>query len=137
MKNTINPAPDFVLVLYLLNPETGYYSLKYTSKIGFNKLPKELKIEPTARPDIIKAKNIIRSRQVKKKYPFFTGLRPTTHKGWFYGDNPENRCKKSFVLFKLSDDGNELRVYFFNCYHVYPARLKGFIQSFVQTQIND
>ncbi|CAH0997410.1 hypothetical protein EMA8858_03543 [Emticicia aquatica] len=91
--------------------ENGYYQL-IECPIGFNKLPKELKIEPTQRPDLILngAKEVLRGRIKGGNYTFFTGLRHL-HDRKFYG-NKEVQIKgkkwRMLIVAEVSSDNQEL-----------------------------
>ena len=79
------PITEPKVLKYTLQ-DNGYYQL-VECPIGFNKLPKELKIEPTQRADLIAngAKEVLRGRIKGGNYTFFTGLRHL-HDRTFYGN---------------------------------------------------
>ena len=79
------PITEPKVLKYTLQ-NNGYYQL-VECPIGFNKLPKELKIEPTQRADLIAngAKEVLRGRIKGGNYTFFTGLRHL-HDRTFYGN---------------------------------------------------
>ena len=66
------PITEPKVLKYTLQ-DNGYYQL-VECPIGFNKLPKELKIESTQRPDLISngANEILRGRIKGGNYTFFT-----------------------------------------------------------------
>ena len=98
--------PEAKILQYVLNPETNWFA-QTNCPAGFTKVPAELRVEETQRPDIIGAATIIRSRQVGGRYLFFTGLRPTEFPGLFYGDfferRPNGAKTNSFVLFHFAE----------------------------------
>ncbi len=113
--------PDYKEVVYLMNPETGYYQ-KQPQKISFNKLPFELKVENTIEEKIRQqgAKEIIHGRIKNGKYQFFTGLIPTSVRGFYEGNDYEfrNKVKKlSLIVFYFSEDNSKLSVYYFNHFY--------------------
>jgi excisionase family DNA binding protein len=126
--------PQFKTVTYQLNDETNYYQ-KVSCDIGFNKLPDELKIEETRRPEQIHSSQIIRGRIKNGRYLFFTGLLTTEFPDFFFGDHYEfvnGNKKNSFVLFHFSKDKKYLNAYFYNHFKVYPKRRKTFIREQVE-----
>ena len=79
-----NPfMPDYKLLKYRFNPETGRYQ-KMPSKIAFQKMPFDLKIEVTRDNRIVQqgAGTIITGRFVNHKREFFSGLRPVKQPNW-------------------------------------------------------
>lgn len=124
--------PKYKHLVYRMNDHVGYYETR-TAPPGFTKLPYELKVEETQRPDIIKADNVIRGRLKNGKYTFFTGLRPAPVGQWFTGDHKEyykEKSSKSLVLFNFSPDNAMLNVYFFPGYYKFDQKR---IDSFVLT----
>jgi hypothetical protein len=124
---------DYKKLVYSYNGETKYYQLS-EKPLSFDKLPNDLKVEQTRRPDIIKSKFIIRGRIKNKKYTFFTGLLETKYKNLFFGDYFQriNGVKKnSFILFLFSEDKQKIEIYFFNNFKLYPKRRSNFISEFV------
>ncbi|HRP39295.1 MAG TPA: hypothetical protein PLM55_06395 [Chitinophagales bacterium] len=127
-------AAQYQKHIYQLNEATGYY-VKIFAPVGFIKMPNELKIEPPQRSDYKNkgVRFILKSRQVKKKYPFLSGLLPTAFERWFYGDHrhPSERVQKSFCLFRFSPSNHELRIYYFNHFTLYPNEREQFICNFI------
>ncbi len=129
-------SPDYKVLRYLLNNESGRYE-KQPTRIPFNKLPFELKIEPTQDPKIQAqgAEMVITGRFVKKKREFFSGLRKTIRPNWFYGNDYEfvqGRKLNSLVVFAFSGNNAELMVYYFNRYYIQSAiEREAFIKSFI------
>jgi hypothetical protein len=104
------PTTEPKVLKYTLQ-DNGYYQL-VDCPIGFNKLPKELKIESTQRPDLISngANEILRGRIKGGNYTFFTGLRHL-HGRTFYG-NKEIRIKgkkwRMLIVAEVSGDNQFL-----------------------------
>ena len=90
MKPQTTTTAEAKVLSYSFNPQTGWY-FQTSAPPGFTKVPAELRVEETQRRDIVGAETIIRSRQVKGRYPFFTGLRQTEFSGLYYGDYFERR----------------------------------------------
>jgi hypothetical protein len=112
--------PDYKTIEYKNNLLTGRFE-KQPSMYSFNKLPFDLKIEPTQEERIKKqgAESIITGRFEKGQRTFFTGLVPI-EKNIFEGNHFEiykGQKKLSLIIFKLSDDYSNLIVYFFNHYY--------------------
>ena len=118
---TMFNSPDYKGLRYLMNPESGRYE-KQPTKIAFQKLPFELKVEPTQDPRIKAqgAEMVITGRFKNNKREFFSGLRPTAKPGWFYGNDYEfvkGQKINSLVIFSFSDDDAQLTVYYFNRFY--------------------
>lgn len=127
--------PEAKVCRFELNPERGWY-VKTSGPAGFTKVPDELKVEETRRPDIIQSKTIIRSHQRGGRSEFFTGLLPTKFPGLYFGDVYEFRNGKkvnSFCLFSFSEGNRGLTIHFFNQYKVYPPRRAKFIADYLRT----
>lgn len=114
--------PECKTVCYLLSPQTGRYE-KQPMRIPFNKLPHELKIEPTQK-DFLKqqgANEIITGRIKNGKREFFTGLVPIFNSTiWYYGNDFEfvkGQKKLSLIVFEFSIDNSRLTVYYFNHFY--------------------
>ena len=122
---------------YINNPLTGFYE-KQPSLISFNKLPFELKIEPTQKDFLKKqgADRIITGRILNGQREFFTGLIPI-NKLSFNGNDFEfvkGVKKLSLIIFVFSPDYKKLSVYYFN--HFYkqsPTERIKFCVSFLNT----
>lgn len=130
---TGSQVPDHKHLSFTLNAGTGYYQMT-NGELSFQKVPNELKIEKTQRPDIIKSDFIIRSRVINGKYSFFTGLLKTNFDNWFFGDFYEIRNgikKNSFILFRFSPDQIDLDIFFFNHFKLYPKRRGLFVRNFI------
>jgi hypothetical protein len=129
--------PQFKVVTYQLNEATNYFE-RTSCEIGFEKLPLELKVEDTQRPEIIHSSQIIRGRIKNGKKSFFTGLLPTQFLNLFFGDHFERingEKKNSFILFNFENENRDLTIFFFNHYKLYPKRRESFIGEQVE-QIN-
>jgi hypothetical protein len=118
---TMFNSPDYKGLRYLMNPESGRYE-KQPTKIAFQKLPFDLKVEPTQDPRIKAqgAEMVITGRFKNKKREFFSGLRPAGKPGWFYGNDYEfvkGQKINSLVIFSFSDDDAQLTVYYFNRFY--------------------
>jgi hypothetical protein len=129
--------PDYKTIEYLNNPLTGRYE-KIPSLISFNKLPFDLKVEPT-QMDFLKrqgADRIITGRILKGQREFFTGLIPINQFS-FNGndfDFVKGVKKLSLIIFVFSPDYKKLSVYYFN--HFYkqsPTQRIKFCVSFLNT----
>lgn len=133
MKPQTTTKAEAKVLSYSFNPETGWYQ-QTSAPHGFAKVPAELKVEATQRRDVVGAETIIRSRQVKGHFPFFTGLRQTVFSGLFYGDYFERRPNggkvNSFVLFFFEEDNQLLTIHFFNSFKLYPSRRATFIVDY-------
>lgn len=130
---TLTGTPDQKYLSFTLNAGTGYYEMT-KGEFGFQKVPNELKLEITQRPDIIKSDFIIRSRVKDGKYQFFTGLIKTNFQYWYFGDYYEirnNIKRNSFCLFRFSPDQTGLEIYFFNHFKLYPKHRGYFIRNFI------
>ncbi len=125
--------PEAKILQYALNPETNWFA-QIDCPLGFTKVPAELKVERTQRPDIVQqAKHVIRSRQVGGRYPFFTGLIPAGLPFWYFGDVYELRNGKkvnSFCLFHFTEAHQHLEVHIFPGYKLFPNRRRAFIASY-------
>ncbi len=132
MKTSATKAEAKVLS-YSLNPETGWF-VQTDCPAGFTKVPAELRVERTQRPDIVQqAKHVIRSRKVGGRYPFFTGLIPAGLPFWYFGDVYEFRNGKkvnSFCLFHFAEAHQRLTIHFFNSFKLYPNRRATFIADY-------
>ncbi len=114
-------SPDYKGIRYILNQVSGRYE-KQPTKIAFQKLPFDLKVEPTQDPRIKAqgAEMVITGRFKNKKREFFSGLRPAGKPGWFYGNDYEfvkGQKINSLVIFSFSDDDAQLTVYYFNRFY--------------------
>lgn len=129
-----NTPPQFKVATYQLNKGTNYFERTHC-EIGFEKLPFELKVEDTQRPEIIQSKQIIRGRKKNGKYSFFTGLKPTQFLNLFFGDYFErinDEKKNSFILFHFTNENSEITIFFFNHYKLYPKRRESFVREQVE-----
>ena len=127
-------TPDVRVCHFELNPETGWY-VQTHCPIGFTKIPSELKVEETRRPDKINSEFVIHSRIKGGKYLFFTGLLATRFPGLYFGDYYEflnGKKKNSFCLFAFSEANRRLVVHFFNGYKIYPNQRERFIADYWQ-----
>jgi hypothetical protein len=107
---TTKPTTEPKVLKYTMQ-ENGYYQLS-ECPIGFNKLPKELKIEPTQRPDLIAngAKEVLRGRIKGGNYTFFTGLRHL-HDRTFYGNKDvqiKGKKWRMLIVAEVSSDNQLL-----------------------------
>ncbi len=129
-------APQYQKHIYKVNEVSGYYE-KTFAPIGFIKLPNDLKIEPPQRQDYknIGVRFILKSRMIKGKYPFQTGLIFTGFEGWFFGDHfhPRETQKNSFCLFRFNQISSQITVYYFNHFKLYPNKRERFISDFIKT----
>ena len=134
MKTSLAEA---ICLIYNLNAETKHYSLSF-APIGFNKLPFEIALERTLRPEIIRAKWVLTNPHRKGAEGFnemITGLKPTPFNKLFHGNFREfiNTEKKiSFMLIQFSPDNREIKIHFFNHFKVFPKVQEKFIQEFMQ-----
>ncbi len=118
--------PTYKAVIYRNNPETGYYTktIRQPEITPVMRLPYELKIEPTQLHQIkCNAKRIIRGKEKfkgKDSYKFFTGLQDTDFLQWYSGNDYENLKGikvLSLCLFNLSQDNDQLTVYYFGRFY--------------------
>lgn len=124
--------PEAKIFRFELNPINGWYC-QTDGPPGFSKVPAELKVEETRRPDIIRANLVIHSRQKDGRYSFFTGLIPAGFDGLYFGDVYEFRNGKkinSFCLFLFSGASQKLEVHLFNGFKLYPNRRRPFINDY-------
>lgn len=127
------PLPEAKVFIYRLNIVTGYYE-KQTGEPGFQKLPFELKVEETRKPEQIHSKIICRGRIKDGRYTFFTGLIPISGGGMFFGDHFElinNIKRNSFILFAFTQGNELLTIHFFNQFKVYPGKRAKFISTYL------
>ena len=127
-------SPRAKIITFLLEPETGYYRL-ISQPPGFNRIPNELKVEDTQRPDILTrgANLTIRGRQRNKRFLFFTGMLPTPFQNVFVGDDGYLRPqKKSMVLFIFSPDSSRLDLHYFQGFTIYPPHREQFIRNYLK-----
>jgi hypothetical protein len=127
--------PECKYLVFSFNPETKYYQMT-TGEMGFYKVPNELKLEITQRPEIIKSGVIIQSRIVNGKRQFFTGLLKTRFDSWYFGDHFEVRHgikKNSFILFHFREDQAVFEMFFFNLIKIYPDHRERFISDFLNS----
>jgi len=130
--NRTNVTNETTIQLTYQLSENNWYLLA-SAPPAFNKLPKELKIEETAKPELINAPYIIKGRQVKGVKEFFTGLKPFGSNTLFYGNKPEFRKGKTIrrlLLFVLSEDSQTLSVYFTFKLYFHTKEVEGFMQTF-------
>jgi hypothetical protein len=113
--------PKFHLIEYQNNPQTGRFE-KQPSLIAFNKMPFDLKIEPTQEQKIINqgARTIISGRIKEGKREFFTGLIPINKTEFIgnYYESIKGVKKLSLIIFEFTPDNSKLSVYFFNHYYI-------------------
>jgi hypothetical protein len=134
-------SPDYKAIKYLLNPHSGRYE-KQPSKLNFQKLPYELKVETTQDQRIKSqgAETIITGRFVNKKREFFSGMRRTEFPNWYHGNDYEflkGEKVNSLVIFEFSGNDSELTVYYFNRYYKHSAtERESFINYFIGRLLN-
>jgi hypothetical protein len=130
-------TPDYKVLRYTMNPATGRYE-KQPTRIAFNKLPYELKVEQTQDPRIKAqgAEQVITGRFVNKKREFFTGMRQTMLPGWYYGNDFEfvkDQKVNSLVIVAFTDDDARLTIYYFNRYYKQSAdERESFVNAFIR-----
>jgi hypothetical protein len=126
------PTTEPKVLKYTLQ-DNGYYQL-VECPIGFNKLPKELKIEPTQRPDLISngANDILRGRIKVGNYTFFTGLRHMYGRK-FYG-NKEVQIKgkkwRMLIVAEVSGDNQFLTLKWTNKAYRYTSQIAEALKNF-------
>lgn len=129
-------TPEYQKHVYKVNEVSGYFE-KIVAPVGFIKLPNELSLETPQREDYksINVKYILKSRMVKGKRSFLTGLIYAGFGNLFFGDHyhPNESQKNSFCLFRFNQPSSEITVYYFNHYKLYPKRREVFIREFVKT----
>lgn len=132
MRTQGNCMPDAKVCHFELNPETGWY-VQTNCPLGFIKIPSELRVEETRRPDKINSEFVIHSRKKDGRYLFFTGLLPARMPGLFFGDFYEvqrGKKKNSFCLFSFTEANRRLAIHFFNGFKLYPNRREWFIADY-------
>ncbi len=112
--------PKYHTIEYKNNPLTGRFE-KLPNIIAFNKLPYDLKVEPTQKEFLIQqgANTIITGRINKGQREFFSGLIPLNNYS-FYGNDYEfikGVKKLSLIIFVFSSDSAKLTIYFFNQFY--------------------
>lgn len=117
----MNFKPEYKEIKYQFNSESGRYQ-KMPSKIAFQKLPFELKIEVTQDVKIQSqgAEFVLTGRFVNKKREFFTGLRNTSSLLCYSGNDYEFvKGKKvlSLIIAKFSIGEEFLTIYYFNRFY--------------------
>ena len=130
---TNSKAPDYKKLVFRFNETTRYFD-RVECPQGFEKIPPELKIEETRRPDIIQSKTVIHGRIRAGKYLFFTGIIQIKQSTWYFGDHYEltNGIKKnSFILFHFTNGNTEFVLYYFNHYKLFPRSRAKFISDFI------
>lgn len=123
-------------LVYRFNERTRYFD-QIECPPGFDKIPRELKIEETRRPDIIQSKIICRGRIRDGKYLFFTGIIRINQTRWHYGDHFEGIAGKkvnSFILFHFVNGGDIFEMFYFDRYKVFPRSRAKFITQFIALQ---
>lgn len=127
---------------YKLNPNNGYYE-KQNFNPDFKKLPCDLKIEKSVKDFLINqgANDILRGRVKNGKYNFFTGLIPINNcKGIYFGNLCEfirGQKKISLLIVEVSENYEELTVYFFNHYYKENRNERiTFVIQFIESNIN-
>lgn len=126
MENNVFKNANFKRVIYLFNPETGYYQKAaiQPEPYAVNAMPYELKRERTMAAQIVVAQ-ILTIRAYKKtngSKKLLTGLEPLQHiaQNWFYGNHYRmNKGQKllSDILFHFSDDLTTLNAFYFSGFH--------------------
>jgi len=126
-----NFNPIVKVITYNLNTDSNYYELK-SQPPGFNRLPYELQVQDSQSKSMIErgALQVIQGRIVNKRRTFFSGMRPTTYKNTFMGDDGYNRRRKpSFCLFLFNNDCTRLTIHYFPGF----IPLKPMREQFIQT----
>jgi hypothetical protein len=135
--NSSTFSPECKVCTYSFNDVTNYFD-RIECDPSFMKMPLELKVEETRKPEQIHSSQIVRGRIKDGKYLFFTGILPTEFTNLYFGDHYEflNGIKKnSFILFHFTDRNRVFTVYFFNQFKLYPTKRNRFVMDQVQ-QIN-
>lgn len=130
-----NAVAKFLKLIFQFDEITKYFN-RIECPPEFEKVPRELVIEKTRRPDIIKSNIIIRGRTQNGKYLFFTGLIPTKYQNWYHGNDYEitNGLKKnSFCLFHFNPNNTGFEMYYFPGFKLYPRSRGKFIANFIRT----
>lgn len=133
----MNFRPEYKEIKYRFNPETGRYQ-KMPSKIAFQKLPFELKIEVTqdVRIQSQGAEFVLTGRFVNNKREFFTGLRNTSSLSCYSGNDYESvKGKKvlSLIIAKVSQGDEFLTIYYFNRFYPHvPNSCDALIDSIIR-----
>lgn len=133
MKTTTSNTEQKVLVLKYTMQENGYYQLT-ECPIGFNKLPNELIIELTKRPDLILngAEYILRGRIKGGNYTFFTGLRHL-HDRTFYGNKDiqiNGKRWRMLIVAEVSNNNQLLTLKWTNRAYQQTSQIKDDLENF-------
>ncbi len=108
-------------IRFILNSETGYYE-KQPLEMPFQKVPFELKLESSQANylRIIGATKLLRSRTVKGKKKFHTGLVPLAIENAYEGNQMEmvKGAKVLSLVICYFKDHSELVMYHFNRYYI-------------------
>ena len=134
MKDRISLPPDFKKLIYEFNDETSNFE-RVSGIPGFEKVPSRLKIEDTLKPEIIRAVQVIRGEEKDSmgRYKFFTGLKPTESKEFYFGDHFEHSSgKSSFILFQFVNQNRRVTIYYYNHFKVFPQKREKFIQQEIE-----
>lgn len=113
--------PKYSTVIYAFDNETKYYIQKQIERqeTPIKRLPLQMRLAPAGAANVkVNAAKVLLSKECKNgKYQFITGIQSTWYEGWFVGNDYEfYKGKKvlSLILFKFSDDSNEITVYYFH-----------------------
>jgi hypothetical protein len=126
--------------MYRLNFKTGRYE-KLPTRISFNKLPFELKVEKTIDEKIIQqgADHIITGRIVNHKRTFFSGLRHTKYRNWYHGNDygfSKGKKYNSLVIFQFAANDEQLNIFYFNQWYKNSSRERlDFVNYFISQQV--
>jgi len=136
MKSTaikVHATPVFSFVMYKGNQEQGTFQ-KILGRPDQEKLPFELIIERTYRPEIIKADSIIRDIHYSKgNGKFFSGLRASPIVNFYTGDIRESDGKRSQIIIYINPNLSELMIWYYPKYIFFPIRLNKEVNRISQT----
>lgn len=109
----VQTTPSYSFVQYKGNQEKGTF-FKVLGNPAHEKLPLELMIERTYRPEKIHADSILQDVNYRKGHGnFFTGLRPSPIANFYTGNIRETDGKKSQVIVYINPDLRELLIWYY------------------------
>lgn len=117
----------------------NWYWSKPTLDTSQYKLPEKIKVSKTFREDLKEqgAKYCAEGPTKNGKRTFFTGLRPTSHPLYFYGDGINKAGNKCLVLLGFNKDYTKLNTMYFNGFYKYNDKLnRQFIESYLMKITN-
>lgn len=99
-------------------------------------VPSKLKVERAYTKRYLESgrTHVIRSLD-SQPHSFFTGLDTFDEKDMvYYGNHLKSKGKRSFCVFRFTENGNGLTLYYYNEYEVYPKRRAKFISRLLKVE---